>query len=126
MSNPTVEALEKKLVEGLKFKIESSELAKLMKERAAYHEGRAATKKEELPKLKESLEAIGKAPSTTSVSNKFSNSSANVADMVDQIEGDIKAHENKCQSLRFLADHVVPNVAYILTENDLRSLEVVK
>ncbi len=56
MSNPTVEALEKKLVEGLKFKIESSELAKLMKERAAYHEGRAATKKEELPKLKESLE----------------------------------------------------------------------
>lgn len=126
MANPTVEALDKKLVEGLKFRVESTELADLMKKRADYHEQRANHKQEELPKLKASLEALAVAPAVTSVSNKMSGYNTNPQDVVDNVEADIKNHRNKVQSLRFLADHVVPNVAYILTEADLRSLEVIK
>lgn len=126
MANATVEALEKKLVEGLKFRIESAELSKLMKDRADYHEQRASHKKEELPKLKANLESLVTSPKVSAVSNKLSGYNMNPSDVVEQVETDIKNHENKVQSLRFLADHVVPNVAYILTENDLRSLEVIK
>lgn len=126
MSNTTVEALEKGLVEGLKFKITSEELAKLMKERADYHEKRAAHKSDELPRLKASLETLTSAPAITSVSNKMSGYNTNPADVIEQVETDIKNHKNKSQSLRFLADHVVPKTSYILTENDLRSLEVIK
>lgn len=110
------------MIEGLKIRVPSQELATHLRNRAAYHRERADTKDAAMPKLIEAKEALGKLqanPSGVAEMNKFSNSS------YKSLSADIRNHRNKALSMEYLADHLFDD-DYTLTEADLARLEILK
>jgi hypothetical protein len=131
------------MIEGLKLNVPSTELARLVKERAAYHRGRADLKeKEQLPMLRATLPDLEKAmavvqghgnPQKVAEMGKFSNSSYNMNENpvdqlkkdIEKLEQDIRNHRNKALVFDFISTHLFDDV-YSLTESDLTRLEILK
>lgn len=119
------------MIEGLKIRVPSTELATHLRDRAKYHRERADTKDAAMPKLIEAKEALGKLqtnPDSLAVMSKFSNSASynmNPDDAIRDLESDIRTHRNKALSMEYLADHLFDE-DYTLTEADLVRLEILK
>jgi len=112
------------MIEGFKLKITSAELKKHCNERACYHMDRAADFKKELPKVRESMEALKKNGLAATVS-QMSKGGGYEIDPVDDMESKIRDHNNKSLVFKFFADHLFQE-DYNLKEEDLVRLEVLK
>lgn len=115
------------MIEGLKIRVPSAELANHLKARAEYHRGRAATKEAELPALRD---AIAKVKSGTQLAENVSQMSKGGYRMddsnpVEGLEVDIREHRNKAVVFDYLALHLFDE-DYTLQEADLIRLEIVK
>lgn len=115
-----------KVIEGVHFDFTGEELSKLMRDRAAYHEGRARTKEGELPPLRELMERIKANPDAAAAQalGKMS-SSYKTEDPVKDLETDIRRHQSWALKFRVYADHFIPTATYRLGEGDLTRLELV-
>ncbi len=116
-----------KLVPGIKVRMTSIELCDHLKGRAAYHRRRRDEKQAELPKLKEAVTAIKAQPPAVAVSNFSKGGSYRFDgdDAVEQLEADIKQHNDKSVAFDFLAEHLFEQ-DYCLERGDLAALEILK
>jgi len=117
------------MIEGLKIRITSEELQKHCQERSKYHTDRAAQKQGELPGLKEALDKIKAsgmkaAESMASMGGKGSYH-LDTSDPIEDLEKDIRDHQNKAIVFSFFAGHLFDEV-YVLQEADLTRLEILK
>jgi hypothetical protein len=97
------------MIEGLKIKVSSAELKSHIETRAAYHQERAVWYEGQVVNLRSG----GVRPEA--VSN----------DPASSLERSAKDHKEKAALFSFMADHIIPNEEYILSENDLSRIELV-
>ncbi len=109
----------------LEFVIPSSRMAKMLAERADYHEQRAKEKEDHLPALKEAItKAVeGKAPAPT-FSNKTQYNFDPTAP-IEEMERDIKTHKAKAGSFRLLSESVTGN-DYRLSIAEMKEIELIR
>ena len=113
------------MINGLQLKVTSQELSNHCASRAEYHRKRANEYRTELPKMKDSLEALkkqGLTPPTVSYMNK---SGGYDRDPIEDMEDKIREHANKALVFDFFSSHLFPE-DYNLNENDLTRLEITK
>jgi hypothetical protein len=105
---------ELKTMDKLKFQLTSSELKEHLKKRADYHAKQATLLEKQFKELKELAEE--EAP----VGGKnFCNNNASAASSVID-------HRKKVTSFTWMSEHVVPNTLYLLSMEDLVSIEATK
>lgn len=114
-----------KLIEGFKLHIPTDALAKMLKARATYHNGRAAEKEKELPELERVIERT-KPGKSQERSAKFSNSYAvESADPVKALKTDIRTHKIKALRFEFAAKYLAPDSIYELEQRVAQDLELI-
>ena len=111
------------MIEGFRLKITSAELKKHCTERGAYHRDRALEYQKEMPKIRESIEALQSHGLATSVARMSKGSFE--TDPIEDMENKIRDHGNKALVFQFFADHLFDE-DYNLKEEDLIRLEVLK
>lgn len=113
------------MIEGFKLKVSALELKKHCNTRSAYHARRTQEKRQELPRLRESLEAIkrGGMTAAASLTNMSTGYNMNAVDVVKSLEKDITEHAHRAVAFKFFADHLFDD-DYILVEDDLTRLEI--
>lgn len=114
------------MIEGLKIRVTAEELACHLKNRAAYHRTRADKKEAELPALKSAADKVKadlQPASLTHMNKGTSSYSADVDNLVEQMESDIRTHRNKALAFDYFAGHLFAE-DYTLQENDLKRLEI--
>lgn len=118
------------IIKGLIYHYTTEQLATAMRDRAKHHEDRAAQKESALPELRKAVDTVKASVEAQAVAQMTKmNTNSYQFDASGQVEGleaDIKDHRNKALVFRTLADHLVTNATYELTEGDLRRLEIVK
>lgn len=104
------------MIEGLQIDVKGSELKKMLEDRLKYHKDKSKALQGNLEKLADiektmdaEAEAIG----------KFSNASPR-----GSLESTIKKHKDQSIYFKFMADHVVVDETYRLTEADLYKLGI--
>lgn len=120
------------MIEGLKLRIPSEELAAHCKERSAYHKRRGEQKTAELPALRDAMDRVKTAgrqalenlPSSVPHMNK-GGYAVEHEDPVKALETDIRMHQNSALVFAYFAEHFFPEV-YVLGEADLQRLEILK
>lgn len=109
------------------------ELQSHFETRASYHRGRAKLKRDELPKLQESLRVITQRPSTpenddvgmsTMSFKNSSNYAMNPNDVVERAKLDIERHEKQAARFELLSKHVPP-LPQLLTTGEMADLELI-
>ena len=115
------------LVVGLKLRLTAKELRDHCALRAAYHLDRAAEKKKQKPDLKAALDKIAETKPSVNVSQLGGKSvyALDPADPINDLDTDIRDHENKALVFTFFAAHFFDN-DHILDESDLVRLEFLK
>jgi len=116
--------LETTVINGFRIRVTSQELEEHFRERVCYHDGRAKTKGDELPTLREAFATIA---SNLASPNPMNSSSYHMdpKSTIEQLERDIREHQNKAAKFRFFAEHLF-NDDYDLTVAELGSLELVR
>jgi hypothetical protein len=112
------------MIDGFRLKITSAELRNHCTERSSYHRCRAADIQKELPKFRESLDAL-KAQGTAVNISHMNKGGLYETDPVDEMEIKVREHSNKALVFTFFADHLFQE-DYNLKEEDLVRLEVLK
>lgn len=116
------------MIEGLKIRVPSKELADHLNKRADHHLEKAAKLSAEI----EGLIAVSERIKTKSASDediakvsKVANYNANVSldDLINQFETDIRGRRNKALAFAYLASHLFDE-DYTLQENDLIRVEL--
>lgn len=97
------------MIEGLRIEIKSAELATHLQMRATYHLERAKWYSGQV----EALRSGGLRPEA--VTN----------DPLSSLERSMKEHQERAAFFLFMADHLVPDETYRLTESDIGRLEFV-
>ncbi len=120
------------MITGFRLRVPCAELVKHCRDRAAYHLGRAEAKNAELPKLREAMEQLKAATITglpTSVSRMTKGAAAyqstDPEDLITNLEGDIRTHQNKSLVFDYFATHLFEE-DYDLGEADLQRLEILR
>lgn len=114
------------MIEGLKFNVSPDEIRKHCVARSTYHRRRSSEKGRQLPKLREALELVKASPSPDAISHMNKGGyHLNPESAVENLESDIREHDNKALVFDFFADHVFDD-DYTLEENDLQRLEILK
>jgi hypothetical protein len=98
------------MIEGLKIDVTSGELDGHLRERSAYHGDKARGYGSQV----ENLRGLQAGDTSQNYSNEPTHNLAQSAD----------AHRKRAAFFLFLADHLVPNETYRLTERDLEQLEL--
>lgn len=96
------------MIDGLKISVSSTELKTHIEGRAKYHAQRAEFYSDQAGNLKSGglqLEAASNDP-------------------VGSLERSAKDHGEKAAFFSFLAEHIIPDERYILSENDLARIEI--
>lgn len=96
------------MIEGLKFTIKSDELRLHLEARMKFHYDRANFYEGQISGLR----AGGLEANMTS------------ADPMGNLERSAKNHRNKAGYFAFMAEHVVPNEEYVLSQHELQSIEI--
>jgi len=96
------------MIEGLKIKITSDELRKHLQERSKYHLDKVTFYNGQVTALQDS--------------GLSSNMTSN--DPVGSLKSSAEKHQDKFALFTFMAEHVIPNEEYILSENDLSRIEL--
>lgn len=97
------------MIDGLKIHVSSEEIRGHLEKRAGYHRDKASFYAKQASQLREG--GVG----TTGHSN----------DPVGSLQSSQRSHEEKSAFFAFMAEHVIPNDTYQLSENDLTRLEFV-
>lgn len=115
------------MIDGFKLKITSRELQDHCVGRSKFHMERAVEYARELPKFKESMEALEKHGIATAITKMYGKggSSSYDIDPVEDMEKNIQDHGNKSLVFSFFAQHLFDE-DYNLKEDDLIRLEVLK
>lgn len=113
------------MIEGFKLKISSNELREHCDGRAQYHTDRATEYTRELPKVRESMEALQKYGLATTITQMHGKSGSYDIDPVEDMEKKIQDHGNRSLVFNFFAHHLFDE-DYNLKEEDLIRLEVLK
>lgn len=117
------------MITGLRLRIASSEIKTHCLERAKFHDGRAALKEGELPKLQSALDAIRAVsepqPQLSHMSKVSSTYHADLGSEIENLERDIRNHKNQAMVFRFFSEHLFDE-DYDLQEADLQRLEITK
>lgn len=118
-------------IEGIKLSITSAELKKLCEQRVEYHSKRAEQQAERLKKLEPTFKEIEQEDeeSANEAAHGFKYASSNAPgdeDPLAKIRRRFKHHRDRATVFRFMAEHVVVNETYVMTESDLQKLEVIK
>lgn len=114
-------------IEGIKLSITSAELKKLCEARVEYHSTRARWNETKLKELKPTFDqatedAEDEAEEQFKAMTYANNGNNN--DPLDRFKRGARHHRDRAVVFRFTAAHVIENETYILTEEDLRKLEV--
>ena len=97
------------MIEGLKIKVTSQEIKEQLESRSKYHKERAKWYETQVSSLRSGgvrLEAVSNDPVTS-------------------LESSAKHHKEKAAFFSFMAEHIIPNEEYFLSENDLLRIEIV-
>lgn len=108
-------------IEGVQLSISSGELKDLLMTRVDYHAGRATFFSKKAEELAPELEAAD--DEAEEIGKYMSGGRGN--DPAAQLAQKAKHHRNRATVLKFMAEHLVPNETYILTESDLQRIEVI-
>jgi len=95
------------MIEGLKIDLSSDELMKHLAKRADHHKERATWYQSRAKELNAAI------PAETNVTG----------DPVQNLRQHAETHKRRHTFFRLLADHIIPNETYRLTEGDLANLE---
>lgn len=98
------------MIEGLRIEISSAEVQEHLGERADYHQGRRRFYERQVASLRE-----GGLRADQAVSH----------DPVSALQESAKRHGEREAFLRFMAEHIVPDETYRLSEQDLMRIEIV-
>ena len=96
------------MIEGLFIELASSELKQHLAERAKYHKDRSKWYAEQIATLRAGLQA-------SNISNN----------PIDSLERSAKRHKERFAYFTFMAEHLIPDETYRLSENDLNRIELV-
>lgn len=96
------------MIEGLKIKISSDELRKHLQARANHH-------LEKVTFYNGQVSALHDSGLQTSMTSN---------DPVGSLKHSAKDHQDKFALFTFLADHIIPDEEYLLSENDLSRIEL--
>lgn len=113
------------MIEGFKLKLTSRELQDHCTGRAKYHANRAAEYTHELPKVKESMEALQKHGIATAITQMHGKGGSYDIDPVEDMQQKIQDHGNRSLVFEFFSQHLFDE-DYNLKEEDLIRLEVLK
>lgn len=113
------------MITGFCLRLTSAELQKHCSGRANYHAQREREYAKELPKVKESVEQLKKAGSSSPTVSYMSKGGSYDVDIVKDMEEKIRDHHNKSLVFEFFASHLFEE-DYNLQENDLIRLEILK
>ncbi len=133
------------MIEGMKFHVKGVELQNLLSTRAEWHKERVKVNLVNLKQAREGMEvaaaaavAAGKAAgvvrrsslesleiASTYSATRQRNYGGSIEDPVAAINEAIAHHTNRAASLEFYSKHVLVEETYVLTENELRSYELI-
>lgn len=106
------------MIEGLKLQISSDELKKISAARAEYHAKKSDWFKSKAKEIQPELDNFADEAANL---GKYSNQ----GNVVENLATKSKHHEDKATLFRFMAEHVIPNETYSLSNEDLVRLEVI-
>lgn len=110
------------MITGIKLQLSSTELSELAMSRVEYHGKKAEFFQS---KAKEIAPAIEEFDEEAQQGGKYM-SGRNNDDPAQSLLSKAAHHRNRATYFKFLSQHVVPNETYILDENDLKRIEVLK
>ncbi len=116
------------MIEGLKLRIPSSEIAAHCRDRAAHHRKRAEEKRAEVPGIKDALDRLkvaGAQPPANVATMSKGGYRLDSEDVVENLERDIRDHENKAMVFIYFAGRLFDE-DYTLDETDLQRLEILR
>jgi hypothetical protein len=113
------------MIEGFRLRIGTVELQEHCIGRSKFHSDRAAEYTRELPKVKESMEALQKHGIATAITQMHGKGGSFDIDPVEDMENKIQDHGNRSLVFEFFSKHLFPE-DYNLKEEDLIRLEVLK
>ena len=99
------------MIEGLKVTIKGTELQKLCRERAAYHEGRVTIYMKQLSDMDRA---------------EIESTNLSGGDPKRALKDKQNDHECQISELRFIADHLIATEEYLLDREDLEKIGIVK
>ena len=99
------------MIEGIKIELASAELREHLGGRAEHHRKKAESYEGQVVGLKEVADG-----------DEVRFHSANV---VDTLQNKVREHRSKAALFSFLAEHLIPDETYRLSENDLTRIEIV-
>jgi hypothetical protein len=106
------------MIEGLKLDVKADELVRLLNERIAHHQNRANTYEAQLRKLS-AIQDDSDNDEEDVVAELRGRGSA-----LHGVERKLRDHSDRAGVLTFVRDHIVRDEVYRLTEEDLRTIEV--
>lgn len=108
------------MVEELKLQIPSTELKTLLEGRMRYHAHKAEVLEAEMKRLGDVMDDLDEEAEQI---GKYSNSNSN--DPVKTLRSKAKVHRDKATYFKFFSEHLIQNETYVLTQNNLMTIEVV-
>jgi hypothetical protein len=97
------------MIEGLKIDVSADELTSHLNERVEYHKAKREFYEKQVQGLRDG--GVGQGMQSN--------------DPVSSLQGSAKSHGDREGLFRFLADHVVTDETYRLSEQDLTRLEII-
>ncbi len=104
------------MITGLHIELSSEELKQHIQERADHHKKRAEWYSQQAAQLQEGQEPRQPDPDEDHHSRSY--------DPLQGLLTKVNEHRYKMVFFRFLADHIIPNEKYRLSESDLARLEI--
>lgn len=103
------------MIEGLKIEVKSAELKEHLQGRAKFHDEKSKFYSQQLVEFKEANKNLPEELQTNNVSNRGP---------LMAMEGRVSTHKKTADLFKFLADHVIADEVYHLTEHDLQRIEI--
>ena len=97
------------MIDGIKIQLKSEELKQHLLDKVKYHQNKNSFYEDQVNALK----------------SGGIKSEAVTNDPVSSLEQSAKKHKGKAEYFQFLADHLVADEIYQLSENDLTKLEII-
>jgi hypothetical protein len=114
-------------MDGLKFKVSSSELRSLLLERATYYRNLALEKESSLPDLRKAVDTVKVGRNAANMAIGLSKSPYHIVHdaPLGAFEQDVQNYREIAKSFSFLAEHLFDE-DYVLREDDLVRLGIIK
>lgn len=101
------------MIQGLQIQLSSKELKEQLQERAKFHSEKSTFYQQQCKDFAAASEKLPEEMQNTSNSP------------IRTMEDKVRDHQNRSSIFSFMAEHIVPDETYQLTENDLTRLEII-